>query len=110
MILTEPVTLVPSTQKEISISLLTCGLFNHWRALNPDALDLFYSPADQNSSQRYYLWKARQRECQSELWTDPKGYYFCNIVTVLPSEQGKGIGKALFEKITKQADKEGVKC
>jgi len=59
---------------------------------------------------RYYLWKARQRECQSELWTDPKGYYFCNIVTVLPSEQGKGIGKALFERITKQADKEGVKC
>jgi GNAT superfamily N-acetyltransferase len=31
-------------------------------------------------------------------------------VTVLPSEQGKGIGRALFEAVTKKADAEGMKC
>lgn len=47
---------------------------------------------------------------QKELWTDPRGYYFLNIITVLPSEQGKGIGRALFEEVTKKADTEGIKC
>jgi GNAT superfamily N-acetyltransferase len=28
----------------------------------------------------------------------------------LPSEQGKGIGRALFEEVTKKADAEGIKC
>ncbi|KAK6436028.1 hypothetical protein LTR95_007783 [Oleoguttula sp. CCFEE 5521] len=56
-------------------------------------------------TRRYWIWKAAQAEAQRELWTDPKGYYFCNIVTVLPEAQGKGIGKALFK-----ADEEGVKC
>lgn len=31
-------------------------------------------------------------------------------MTVLPSAQGKGIGRALFEKVTKLADEEGRKC
>jgi GNAT superfamily N-acetyltransferase len=33
-----------------------------------------------------------------------------NIITVLPSEQGKGIGRALFEEVTKKADAEGIRC
>jgi GNAT superfamily N-acetyltransferase len=44
------------------------------------------------------------------MWTDPEGYYFCNIVTVLPDQQGKGIGKLLFQHITDRADAEGRKC
>lgn len=59
---------------------------------------------------RYYIWKAAQAEAQGELWDDEKGYYFCNIVTVLPEAQGKGIGKMLFDKVSKQADLEGRKC
>jgi len=59
---------------------------------------------------RYYIWKSCQAVAQKELWTDPRGYYFLNIITVLPSEQGKGIGKRLFEEVTKKADQEGVCC
>lgn len=59
---------------------------------------------------RYYIWKSAQAEAQAELWKDPKGMYFCNIVTVLPEAQGKGIGRLLFEHVTKQADGEGTKC
>lgn len=47
---------------------------------------------------------------QSKLWTDPAGYYFCNIVVVDPASQGKGIGRALFENVFEMADKEGRKC
>jgi hypothetical protein len=60
--------------------------------------------------QRYYIWKQNQAIAQKELWDDPHGYYFCNIVTVLPDQQGKGIGKMLFKAVTDQADKEGRKC
>lgn len=59
---------------------------------------------------RYYLWKKAQSEAQSILWTDPRGYYFCNIVTVLPEAQGKGIGRLLMDVVLKQADKEGMRC
>lgn len=61
-------------------------------------------------TKRYWIWKASQARAQIELWDDPKGYYFCNIVTVLPEAQGKGIGKLLFKYVTDQADKEGTKC
>lgn len=54
--------------------------------------------------------KARQAEAQSEIWADPEGYYFLNIMVVLPGQQGKGIGKALAQEVTKLADKEGRKC
>ena len=40
------------------------------------------TPAEK--SQRYYIWKDAQAKAHSELWDDPQGYYFCNIVTVLP--------------------------
>lgn len=56
---------------------------------------------------RYWIWKARQAEAQGELWTDPQGYYFCNVVTVLPEAQGKGIGKRLFDVVLQRADREG---
>jgi GNAT superfamily N-acetyltransferase len=60
--------------------------------------------------QRYYIWKQKQAEAQSEIWTDPKGYYFLNIMVVLPGQQGKGIGKALAGEVTKMADNKGMKC
>lgn len=59
---------------------------------------------------RYYIWKAAQTEAHEELWTDKRGYYFCNVVTVLPEAQGRGIGKVLFKTVTDLADREGVKC
>ena len=59
---------------------------------------------------RYWIWKARQAEAQKALWTDPNGYYFCNIVVVRPGHQGQGIGRKLFEVVTDKADKEGRQC
>jgi GNAT superfamily N-acetyltransferase len=59
---------------------------------------------------RYWIWKARQAEAQKELWTDEQGYYFCNIVTVLPEEQGQGIGRQLMQAVMARADEEGRKC
>jgi GNAT superfamily N-acetyltransferase len=59
---------------------------------------------------RYWIWKARQAEAQKELWTDEQGYYFCNIVTVLPGEQGRGIGRKLMQAAMDHADKEDRKC
>jgi len=59
---------------------------------------------------RYWIWKERQAEAQRELWTDPEGYYFCNIVTVLPECQGQGVGRRLFEVVMNKADEEGRRC
>ncbi|TVY58069.1 hypothetical protein LCER1_G002128 [Lachnellula cervina] len=59
---------------------------------------------------RYYIWKEKQAEAQSEIWSDPEGYYFLNIMVVLPGQQGKGIGKALAREVTKLADAEGKRC
>jgi GNAT superfamily N-acetyltransferase len=61
-------------------------------------------------TQRYWVWKREQAEAQRELWTDEEGYYFCNIVVVRPGVQGKGVGRLLFEVVTKKADKEGRRC
>jgi GNAT superfamily N-acetyltransferase len=61
-------------------------------------------------TKRYYIWKDRQADAQREIWTDPRGYYFCNIVAVSPAAQGKGIGRKLFEIVTQRADNEDVKC
>ena len=61
-------------------------------------------------TKRYWIWKARQAEAQRELWTDEHGYYFCNIVTVLPEVQGKGVGRRLFEIVMVKADEEGRRC
>ena len=60
---------------------------------------------------RYQLWKEKQKQVQSQIWKDQRGYYFCNIVAVSPNAQGKGVGKKLFEVITRdRADREGIKC
>ncbi|KAF3911701.1 hypothetical protein AA313_de0204037 [Arthrobotrys entomopaga] len=59
---------------------------------------------------RYYLWKQCQANMQSEVWTNPEGYWFCNILTIHPECQGKGIGKALMKVVFDQADTEGVPC
>lgn len=62
-------------------------------------------------TKRYWIWKAQQTAAQQEIWTDAeKGYYFCNIVTVRPDAQGRGIGRRLFEVVMDKADREGVKC
>ncbi|KAJ5391623.1 N-acetyltransferase [Penicillium cosmopolitanum] len=59
---------------------------------------------------RYWIWKENQQKAQAQIWDDPRGYYFCNIVAVSPEAQGKGIGKLLFETVIKRADQEGIKC
>jgi ribosomal protein S18 acetylase RimI-like enzyme len=59
---------------------------------------------------RYWIWKDCQQEAQNAIWTDSRGYYFCNIVAVSPEAQGKGVGRKLFEIVTERADQEGVKC
>ncbi|KFA71633.1 hypothetical protein S40288_03674 [Stachybotrys chartarum IBT 40288] len=60
--------------------------------------------------QRYYIWKDAQAKIQSELWDDPRGYYFLNIMVVLPSAQGKGVGAAMMNAVTEKADAENIKC
>jgi GNAT superfamily N-acetyltransferase len=80
-----------------------------WLYLSQIHMNLWYGRGGLNVK-RYYIWKARQAEAQAALWDDPKGDYFCNIVTVLPEAQGKGIGRMLFKKVTDVADQEGRKC
>jgi len=72
-------------------------------------MNLWYGRGGLNVK-RYYIWKQKQAEAQSEIWTDPKGYYFLNIMVVVPGLQGKGIGKKLAGAVTKMADNQGVKC
>ncbi|KAF6826649.1 GNAT family acetyltransferase [Colletotrichum musicola] len=59
---------------------------------------------------RYYIWKDAQAAAQKEIWTDPRGYYFLNIMVVLPGQQGKGIGAEMMRAVTEQADREGMRC
>lgn len=59
---------------------------------------------------RYYIWKEAQAAAQRELWTDPRGYYFLNIMVVLPAAQGKGVGAKMMRAVTERADEEGVRC
>ena len=60
--------------------------------------------------QRYYIWKDAQAKAQSDVWTDPRGYYFLNIMVVLPEAQGKGVGAKMMKVVTEQADTENMKC
>lgn len=59
---------------------------------------------------RYQLWKAMQRETHDSVWTDPRGYYFCNVLAVSGCMRGLGVGKKLVQVVTDRADREGVKC
>ncbi|XMA15710.1 hypothetical protein WAI453_008501 [Rhynchosporium graminicola] len=72
-------------------------------------MNLWYGRGGLNVN-RYYIWKDRQAEAQKKLWTDPNGYYFVNIICVLPGQQGKGIGKLLAREVTKMADEKGRRC
>lgn len=84
--------------------------FGDWQLwLGQIRMNLWYGRGGLNVK-RYYIWKSAQAAAQSELWTDPLGYCFCNIVTVLPEAQGKGIGKALMSEVLEKADREGRKC
>ncbi|KAF5550341.1 acetyltransferase GNAT family [Fusarium napiforme] len=64
--------------------------------------------ADQG--QRYYIWKDAQASAQSALWKDPRGYYFLNIMVVVPEAQGKGVGAKLMKAVTDEADAKDMRC
>ncbi|PKY06396.1 hypothetical protein P168DRAFT_288348 [Aspergillus campestris IBT 28561] len=59
---------------------------------------------------RYRLWKALQRDAHAKLWTDPQGYYFCNVLAVDEAARGMGVGRKLVEVVTRRADREGRPC
>ncbi|PLB54766.1 acetyltransferase, GNAT family [Aspergillus steynii IBT 23096] len=59
---------------------------------------------------RYRLWKAMQEKTHEKVWTDPRGYYFCNVLAVSAQMRGMGVGKKLVQVVTDRADREGVKC
>ncbi|KAE8354543.1 acyl-CoA N-acyltransferase [Aspergillus coremiiformis] len=59
---------------------------------------------------RYHLWKTLQRETHDVVWTDPRGYYFCNVLAVSSAMRGMGVGKKLVEVVTRQADRDGIPC
>lgn len=59
---------------------------------------------------RYQLWKSMQKETHDAVWTDPRGYYFCNVIAVSAEMRGQGLGRKLVEVVTKQADREGIPC
>ncbi|KZF26717.1 acyl-CoA N-acyltransferase [Xylona heveae TC161] len=84
--------------------------FESWRLwLDQVFMNLWYGRGGLNVK-RYYIWKSSQSLIQHKLWTNPGGYYFCNIVSVLPAAQGRGVGKLLFKTVTDMADREGVPC
>ncbi|KAI1322815.1 acyl-CoA N-acyltransferase [Xylariaceae sp. FL0255] len=59
---------------------------------------------------RYYIWKAAQSAAQSAIWDDPRGYYFLNIMVVVPKAQNRGVGRLMMTKVTDVADAKGMKC
>jgi GNAT superfamily N-acetyltransferase len=94
----------PNAPQSWSLYLSSWSLY-----LNQILMNLTYGRGGLNVK-RYWLWKEAQAAAQAEIWDDPRGYYFCNIVTVLPECQGKGVGRALMEEVLGRADKEGRKC
>ncbi|KAF2010482.1 hypothetical protein BU24DRAFT_399865 [Aaosphaeria arxii CBS 175.79] len=73
------------------------------------AMNLYYGRGGLNVK-RYYIWKEAQAKVQSEVWDDPRGYYFLNIMVVMPEAQGKGVGAKMMKAVTDQADAEDMKC
>ncbi|KAJ5156458.1 hypothetical protein N7492_009261 [Penicillium capsulatum] len=62
------------------------------------------------SLSRYWIWKRVQQDAHDQLWTDPRGYYFCNMVGVSSLARGMGVGKRLMEDVMAKADREGMPC
>ena len=84
--------------------------WEEWKLwFNQLRMNLWYGRGGLNAK-RYWLWKSAQNAMQKQLWTDPAGYWFLNILTIHPDSQGRGIGKALVEKVSKRADAEGTRC
>lgn len=59
---------------------------------------------------RYLLWKEMQKKTHDAVWTDPRGYYFCNVIAVSAEMRGMGLGRKLVEVVTERADRDGVPC
>ncbi|KAJ5994357.1 Acyl-CoA N-acyltransferase [Penicillium sp. IBT 35674x] len=59
---------------------------------------------------RYWLWKKMQKNALNDLWTDPRGYYYCSLLGVSSQVRGMGVGKRLMETILQKADEEGISC
>ncbi|RAL04156.1 GNAT family N-acetyltransferase [Aspergillus ibericus CBS 121593] len=59
---------------------------------------------------RYWMWKDRQHQTHEKVWTDPRGYYFCNVIAVDSSMRGMGVGRKLVEVVSRKADAEGMPC
>ncbi|EAW10410.1 GNAT family N-acetyltransferase [Aspergillus clavatus NRRL 1] len=59
---------------------------------------------------RYWIWKDLQARTHADLWTHPRGYYFCNVIAVREGLRGMGVGRKLVEVVTGRADAEGVPC
>lgn len=59
---------------------------------------------------RYWVWKEQQKLAQTDLWVDPRGYYFCNMLGVSSQVRGMGVGKRLMDIVMQKADEEGISC
>lgn len=59
---------------------------------------------------RYWLWKDLQKRTHDEVWKDPRGYYFCNVLAVADGMRGMGVGRKLVDVVTDRADREGLPC
>ncbi|KAJ9154764.1 Acyl-CoA N-acyltransferase [Pleurostoma richardsiae] len=84
--------------------------FEDWRLwFDQVRMNVWYGRGGLNVK-RYYIWKAGQEKAHSAVWTDPRGYYFLNIMVVIPEAQRRGIGKQLVSVVTDRADAEGMPC
>ncbi|KAL4781372.1 acyl-CoA N-acyltransferase [Aspergillus varians] len=59
---------------------------------------------------RYRQWKDLQDRTHGKIWTDPRGYYFCNVIAVRAEMRGRGVGRMLVEVVTERADEEKMPC
>ncbi|KAI1082390.1 acyl-CoA N-acyltransferase [Whalleya microplaca] len=81
-----------------------------WLWLNQVGMNLYYFGRGGLNLKRYHIWKEAQAKAQSTIWTDPRGYYFLNIMVVSPKAQNKGIARLMMNAVTDQADAENMNC